>query len=141
MSGDAQSVCHELQHGGGLGIGFGAGGFLGSSAQREGLGRPAEVETGQIDALKPDRTRTLKREAAFFVVRLEPVSLVDLLDVGRVVENALVAAAPCQPRIGEVPVTSMSRLLDSLPESDMDYGDELLEPGISEALDGALLEK
>ena len=49
-------------------------------------------------------------------------------------------------RIGEIPVTSMSHLLDSLPESDMDYGDELdsstsSEWGISEALDGALLEK
>ena len=43
-------------------------------------------------------------------------------------------------RIDEVPVVSVSHLLDTLPESGMDYGDEL-EPGISEALDGALLEK
>ncbi len=43
-------------------------------------------------------------------------------------------------RIGEIPVTSMSHLLDSLPEFDIDDGDGL-ELGISEAFDGALLEK
>ncbi len=42
-------------------------------------------------------------------------------------------------RIGDIPVTGMGHLLDSLPESDSDYGDDM-EFGISEALDGAVLE-
>ena len=43
-------------------------------------------------------------------------------------------------RIGDIPVTGMGHLLDSLPESESEYGDDM-EFGISEALDGSLLER
>ena len=42
-------------------------------------------------------------------------------------------------RIGDIPVTGMGRLLDTLPESHIDYGEDV-KFGISEALDGALVE-